>query len=168
MKKNPASSCGFTLVELMIVMAIIGILAAVALPSFMNYTRSAKASETSIHLKAINQGAVVYYNKCGVMPVGEITDTPASIDGEIYNFTDLDTQHWLPFSWSPKKAILYSYSWNSACLDRDSCDSASEYGRAYGKGDVDNDDERAFFNQGVEKQSGRAVIGSLLVFNGME
>jgi len=52
---------GFTLIELMIVVAIIGILAAIAIPNFMNYQCKAKQSEAKSNLGNIRTTQEAYY-----------------------------------------------------------------------------------------------------------
>lgn len=59
MRPRPAQ--GFTLIELMIVVAIIAILAVVAVPQFTKYMRSAKAAEVVQMLDLVKKGAAAYY-----------------------------------------------------------------------------------------------------------
>ena len=61
MKKS--NQKGFTLVELMVVVAIIGILSAIAIPNFNRYQRNAKKPEGKLALSEVYTAQVVYYGE---------------------------------------------------------------------------------------------------------
>jgi type IV pilus assembly protein PilA len=60
---------GFTLIELMIVVAIIGILAAVALPAYQDYTVRAKMSEVILVMSACRTTITEVYQTGGTAPL---------------------------------------------------------------------------------------------------
>lgn len=59
---------GFTLIELMIVVAIIGILAAVALPAYQDYTARSKVTEVMLQLDNCKTGVSEFIQANGVFP----------------------------------------------------------------------------------------------------
>jgi prepilin-type N-terminal cleavage/methylation domain-containing protein len=58
-KKNGEK--GFTLIELLVVIIIIGILAAIALPSFLNQANKARESEAKTYTGSVNRGQQAYF-----------------------------------------------------------------------------------------------------------
>tara|TARA_Y100000588_G_scaffold4793_1_gene5941 strand:+ start:74 stop:532 length:459 start_codon:yes stop_codon:yes gene_type:complete len=59
---------GFTLIELMIVVAIIGILAAIAIPQYQNYVARAQVSEALVLASGAKTGVSEYISTNGTMP----------------------------------------------------------------------------------------------------
>ena len=82
---------GFTLVELMIVIVIVGILSAVALPNFLNQTNKAKATEAQTQISAAFKNAQVLFIEEGITGVDEngtaCTNFALTVDQPDWDYT---------------------------------------------------------------------------------
>ena len=58
--------------------AVIGVLAAIAIPSFVNYQRKAKAVEAELELRRIGHAAIMYFDEHGRFPAAAAGPTPAT------------------------------------------------------------------------------------------
>lgn len=77
---NKTAQKGFTLIELMIVVAIIGILAAIAIPAYQDYTGRAQASEALSATAGVRTDIGIYLAENGDLPVD---GDDAAIDGAL-------------------------------------------------------------------------------------
>jgi prepilin-type N-terminal cleavage/methylation domain-containing protein len=95
--KKLSNEHGFTLIELMIVVAIIGILAAIAIPNFSGFSEKAKSSEAKANLGAFASAAKAYHPEyatylCGgngsATSGGGATDCGWAVEGgATYNYS---------------------------------------------------------------------------------
>lgn len=137
--RRPPTQAGFTLVELMIVVAIIGVIAAVAIPNFLVYQARSRRSEAWMNIASIVRAQKSFF---------------AERDG--YHHTDISYPNWLKYNdgnlgtqkmpwddeskenfaelgWIPEGQVFYSYETNA----ESGCDCLCFTAAAYG--DVDGD-----------------------------
>jgi type IV pilus assembly protein PilA len=77
---------GFTLIELLVVIIIVGVLAAIALPSFLNQIGKARGSEAKSNIGTINRGLQAYRLENNTM-TNAISNLDAKISGSFYAYS---------------------------------------------------------------------------------
>jgi general secretion pathway protein G len=84
-KGQPTPEAGFTLVELLVVLAIIGLIAAIAAPQVLGYLGSARVDTAKAQIRNIESALELYYIDAGRYPSSEeglkaLTEKPAGDD----------------------------------------------------------------------------------------
>jgi len=103
---------GFTLIELMIVVAIIGILAAIAIPNYLNYQLKAKTAEAKTNLGGIKTALESYraeqdkYLGCSA--------NPGAVPAAAKSAWDTTKSGWGDIGFVPAGSVYYQYAVSGA------------------------------------------------------
>jgi len=102
---------GFTLVELMIAVAIVAVLAAVAIPVFRGYAKEARMSEARTNIQGILEAEEAYFTRfghyTGPLPLCPPAAAPNATN-QVWDVSACD-QGWDELGWSPDGPVYFQY-----------------------------------------------------------
>ncbi len=141
---------GFSLIELVISVAIIGLLASVAIPSFVRFQLRSNSTEAVVNLASIAKAQTTYYSEYGqYVSVG--TPVPAAAPGSVRMpwpaTSDFDL-----LGWRPEGSVMFQYL-SSTTL------SPPRY-TAEAMSDLDNNSDRSFYAYIKPAPDGTALAGA--------
>ncbi len=147
---------GFTLIELMIVVAILGILAAIAIPQFTAYIARSKAVEATTNLNSMFKGAASYYSDShkisgtGVDAVFGSHCTVASAAGSVVPGVDKKTwttgDTWEALDFRVPDLVYYNYTITTGTPGCAGDPNEDEVYTMTANGNLDGDSEMSTFN----------------------
>ena len=139
MRLRSNSEAGFTLVELMIVVGIIGLLSAIAVPNFISYQARSRRSEAYVNLAAIARIQSAYHAERGEYFEAGAWPNFAAYGGLSARKMEWDAASELAYAelgWKPEGQVFYAYDTNTGAT---ACTCTMCF-TATAAGDVDDDD----------------------------
>ena len=156
---------GFTLVELMIVVVILGILAAVAIPAFTRYVKRSKTSEATGNISKIYQGEVSYFNQSSEQSVASFasavatpSDTPSASKFPAQPTAFTGDSGWSAIGFSVDSPLYYAYSATASATDF----------TAEALGDIDGDNTNSTFRRSAALNAGEIQGSQIVITNELE
>jgi prepilin-type N-terminal cleavage/methylation domain-containing protein len=138
---------GFTLVELMMVVALIGVLSAIAIPNFMTYQARTRRSEGYVNLASIARAQKAFFAEKDTFHDSESSwpdpDPYGGLSIQKMRWDADSEEHFAELGWHPEGEVFYSYEANTPLVTGATkncscvvCFTATAYGDVDGNGFV--------------------------------